>query len=265
MLCAAGVAHADSKSLPPIVAIKDVTATSTGDPRHPITAVLNKGEWCGARKDPQDTVTLTFADATPLDAIRLYGTGAAQVAATADEKPMTATAGKTVELKVEGAPRVVAIKLTPEKNGAACLQRVELVRAKEPVAAVLAGADALAALPAAILAISSALDKCDATAIGDSVDFPFVYKNAQHESRYDYKTAENLVKACSDWRKKAANVDMDMISAPVPDGVFIRFSDIDVHGEGPGKIAIGVSHVKREQFWRLQWRDAKWHLGAIDY
>jgi hypothetical protein len=158
----------------------------------------------------------------------------------------------------------VVVKLAPEKS-AACLARVELVRGKDPVAAVLAGADALAALPAAIHAISDALDKCDAAAIGASVDFPFVYKSAKNESHHDYKTAELLVTACADWRKKAANVDMDMVSSPVPDGVFIRFSDIDVHGDGPGKISIGVSHVKREQFWRLAWRDAKWHLASIDY
>src|SRR5690349_13615614 len=85
MLLSSG-AYADSKSLPPMAAVKDVTASTPTPPdakKGPWQVLTAGGTWCAA-KDGVETVTITFADPTQLDGVKLAGTGAAKVEVSAD-------------------------------------------------------------------------------------------------------------------------------------------------------------------------------------
>jgi hypothetical protein len=220
---------------------------------------------CSGGKAGSDVISFGFAAPTAIDTVQVMASAGALKASADGGVTLTAkpTKDRGWEVAVGGKP-VTAITLQLEGDKR-CVTAIHLWHGGKPVVPVGVPAEALATLPTALKALSAALDKCDGAAMSASLEFPFTYRNAQHQNSHGYKSAEALAKACSDWRRKAANVDMDAVAAPVPEGIFIRWSDIDLHPEGPGKLAAGVSHIKRTQFWRLAWREGKWRLAAVDY
>jgi hypothetical protein len=265
LLLSAAAAHADDSKLAEMVPVS-VTATSSL-PGHAAERALaggHKGDtWCGAGAKEGDSLSIVFPAPVTLEKVTVESANARALTVEADSAGGATIGDREIAYEPREPLTRITVKVEPGKK--VCVGGIQLMRARASVVPVLGvDAAALAAVPDALKTAGAALDKCDNDTLAALFDFPFTYENAQRGASFKYKTVDELVKRCQAWRAKAGNVDLDTVTAPVPDSIYIRWHDITMFSDAPGRLNLAVSHVKREQVWRLAWRDGKWHVAAID-
>lgn len=282
--------------LPDLIAIRDITATSTfADKRGMYAAwrtvgydaVLDKKTqvylpttaWCEGKPDEGigESVTITFASPTRLDEIGIAAGvwRSAQLFTSnnritsldviVDGKATTvhpATTREWLDVPIGREVSTISIKLgavTKGKMNDSCLSGISLTRKTGDYATVIGvDAPAVAELPRAIAKLEQTLGAGDLIGLDKLVDYPFTLYKAKHSS------LKSLEAACH--RQEAARAH-DSAEPTCPAPLAIRPGDdraAFVSSPEPGTIDIAFPSQRDVQdVWRLRWHDAAWQLTSI--
>jgi hypothetical protein len=316
----AGVAHAGDApfpNLPSPVLVKDVTATSTfADKNNAYAAwralayeLRNKPDmsspdriptvwsaWCEGKPDEGlgETMTITFAEPTQLDAIKI----AAGVWRTArlfksnnqitslelsvdGEKPnAVAPKGKTwTEVKLGRKVTTIAIKIVAVKKGKmndSCISAIDLMRGGD-AQRIAIGVDKRGwqALPAAIKAIQKGIETPGRKPLERLLEFPFSSQDPMGDfggyggsTNTTVSSWKQFLAACKVYDKARASPDADWVD---PRGCAFpaNYRPDDDRTYGLDVVEPGVVRVvfpsgnEAGSGWRLHWKDA-WKLQAIE-
>jgi len=138
------------------------------------------------------------------------------------------------------------------KNNNTCITDVSLVGDKGEVISFLYGmpVESMAALPAAVTALRTAVAACDEKALATAVKFPLSHRIAAEEDSHTVKlkNVKALVKACKsgDFPKIPAEADQSGITA---------------NGLGGISLETGASEVLRMD---MQWNKGAWQLASLE-
>ena len=303
---APGVKATPSSSLPPaassgpklpdLIAIRDITATSTfADKRGMYAAwrtvgydaVLDKKTqeylpttaWCEGKPDEGigEGVTITFASPTRLDQIsiaagvwrseQLFASNNHITAldVIVDGKATTvhpATTRQWLDVQIGREVSTISIKLgavTKGKMNDSCLSGVSLIRRTGDYATVIGvDAHAVAELPRAIAKLEQTLGTTDRAGLDKLVDYPFTLYKAKHASLKSIDAACHRPEAAGAYDSAEPICPAPLSTMPGDDRAAL------VSSPEPGTIDIAFPSQRDVQdVWRLRWHDAAWHLTSI--
>jgi hypothetical protein len=282
--------------LPDLIAIRDITATSTFADKKGMYAAwrtvgydgvldaktqvyLPTTAWCEGKPDEGigEGVTLTFAAPTRIDEIsiaagvwkseQLFASNnrITSLDLVVDGKATTVHPAATrewLDVPIGREVSTISIKIaavTKGKMNDSCLSGISLVRKSGDYATVIGvDAHAIAELPRVITKLNQTLGANDLAGLDKLVDFPFTLYKVKHAS------VKSLEVAC---RRQEAAGTFDSATPTCPAPLSMRPGDdrvAFVSSPEPATVEIAFPGQRDVQdVWRLRWHDGAWHLSAI--
>lgn len=286
-------ASATMPKLPDLIAVSDVTATSTFVDKRGMYAAwrtlsydavmdektqayLPTTAWCEGKPDEGigEGITISFASPTRLDEIQIAaGVWRSQQLFSSNNritsldivvdgkttKVQPAATRKWLTVPIGAAVSTIAVKIgavTKGKMNDSCISGISLVRNTGDYATVIGiDAAAVAELPRVLAKLQSTFGAADGAGLAALVDFPFAMPKQK------YGSLRSLEAACT----SAAGHEVDPSKCPTP--IPFRAGDDRVAVvNSPAAATVEITFPSQrnvQDVWQLRWHDGAWRLTSI--